>query len=396
MNSIRRKRIVRGIFRIHQQHPWIWVYLVALVAIIAWSTLYTRYIPDAGFTIILPGGLTYDVVAPGWINQGFIRSIAEPWLRWDTSWYLLIAQEGYSLSGLEVAFPPFYPFLIGIVAKLLGGQYLIAALIISWASLFGVCLLLQERFMQWVDQKTALRGIRSLLFFPTAFFFFAGYTEALFLFLALMAWRYADRGQWLFTGLWGALATMTKFIGGILVLPFGLIWLKNWRENKDISSFPLLLIPISYFGWSQFASLNYLMSPFEAQTKGWNSHFDWPWVGILGSLRKIASRQISETLPDLLYIMVILLVVYSIIWWLKREYYPESLFLATVIFISLMKITNGGLLASVSRFAIILFPMYLTLAGLGENPKYDRVILVVSIFLWLLFSALFFTWNWVA
>ena len=396
MDVIQNNKIINKIIRYHHQHPWIWLYMVSLLVLIAWGNLSVKIFPLVESNIGLPSEITYENVAPGWASHGIFRSLLDPWLRWDTVWYLLVAKQGYSISGVELAFPPLYPFLIRIIAKLFGGQYLLASLIISWSSVFGSCFLLEARFTQMTDPKTAVRGIRNLLIFPTAFFFFAGYTEALFLFFVLLIWRYADRGQWFLAGLVGALATMTRAIGVVLVVPIGLIWLENWRKNSITDLLSLLLLPIAYFGWSQFASSTFDQSPFNAQTIGWFSHFDWPWVGIIGNLSKVFSLNLSETLSDFLNILVVLVVFYSIIWWLKRKLYPESMFMATFILVSLIKITDTGLLGSVSRFVIPLFPVYLVLAELGKNTRFDRVILVILIFLWLFYSALFFTWNWVA
>jgi len=388
--------IKQKIIILHRKHPWIRIYFLVLLVLLVWGNLSVSVLPLVESNSPRSSDLSYENFAPNWANHDFIRSFLEPWQRWDSNFYLQIAKEGYGISSPTVAFPPLYPSLIRVVGILMGGQYLLAALLISWSAAFGACFLLEERFAQKVDQKTVVRGIRNLLFFPTAFFFFAGYTESLFLFLVLFAWRYADRGQWLLAGVVGALATMTKFVGIVLVLPFGLMWLKNWRKNHILFLFPLLLIPSAYLGWGLIASSIYKISPFDVQTEGWHSHFDWPWVGIWGSIRKVLRQPIYETLSDLLYVLVILLVIFSIFWTLKRKSYPESIYMAVVIFISLVKITDAGLLGSVSRFVLILFPMYLTFAELGQKPKFDRIFLFTSIFLWLIYSAMFFTWNWVA
>jgi len=382
--------IKQKIIIIHRKHPWIRIYFLVLIMLVVFGNISTSIFP------VHDNGRNYENFAPGWASHDIFRSFLEPWYRWDTGFYLHIAKEGYCISCPTLAFLPTYPSLIRVIGKLLGGQYLLAALFISWSAAFGACFLLEERFAQKVDQKTAVRGIRNLLFFPTAFFFFAGYTESLFLFLVLFAWRSADRGQWLLAGVVGALATMTKFVGIVLVLPFGLIWLKNWRWNKLTNLFPLLLLPIAYLGWAKFATSIYKISPFEVQTEGWYSHFDWPWVGILGSVKKVFSKPWHDTLSTQLYVLAVVVAIFSIYWWLKRKSYPESIYMAVVIFISLVKITDAGLLGSVSRFVLILFPMYLTFAKLGQKPRFDRIFLTISIFLWMIYSAMFFTWNWVA
>jgi hypothetical protein len=86
----------------------------------------------------------------------------------------------------------------------------------------------------------------------------------------------------------------------------------------------------------------------------------------------------------------------SIFWWLKKKAIPEVIFIFGVTTISLMKIGDSGILISTSRYVLPLFPMYLVLAAFGEKPRFDWMILSISIILCLLYSGLFFTWNWVA
>ena len=388
--------IKQKIIILHRKHPWIRIYFLVLLVLLVWGNLSVSVLPLVESNSPRSSDLSYENFAPNWANHDFIRSFLEPWQRWDSNFYLQIAKEGYGISSPTVAFPPLYPSLIRVVGILIGGQYLLAALLISWSAAFGACFLLEERFAQKVDQKTAVRGIRNLLFFPTAFFFFAGYTESLFLFLVLFAWRYADRGQWLLAGVVGALATMTRFVGIVLVIPFGLMFIDN-RDNKNrISWFGLLLIPSAYLGWRMFTSVFFKIQPSYALDLGWALHFDWPWVGFLGSLQLIFSQSISETFFAYMDLLAISLIGISIWWWLRRMNFPEVMFMATVWLISLMKISDSGLLGSTSRYILPLFPMYLMLSHFGSKPKFDRIILITSIFLWLICAALFFTWNWVA
>jgi Gpi18-like mannosyltransferase len=269
MGLAKSNQTVYKITRIHRKHPWIRIYLLTLLVLIIWGNISTRIFPLEPYNSQTQSVLAYEIFAPGWASRGIIRSFLEPWQRWDTNFYLHIAKEGYSVSSSLVAFLPLYPSLIRLVAKLLGGQYLLAALLISWSAIFGSCFLLEERFNKMADQKTAVRGIRNLLFFPTAFFFFAGYTESLFLFFVLLAWRYADRGKWLLAGVVGALATITRFIGVVLVVPFGWNLLQNWRKSKTYSFVGVLLVPAAYIGWGFLVERIYHIQPDMALSSGW-------------------------------------------------------------------------------------------------------------------------------
>jgi len=397
MNIIHTKKFTKKIILYQQQHHWIWLYLMSLLVLIIFGNLSARFLPLVDLNNQLPGDLTYEGVSPGWASNGVVRSFLEPWLRWDATWYLLIAKQGYSSFGTELAYPPVYPFLIRIIGKLFGNQFLLASLIISWTAVFGACLLLEERFTHLTDQQTAVRGIRNLLIFPTAFFFFAGYTEGLFLLLLLLAWRYAEREKWLLAGLFGAVATLTRFLGIILIIPFMYMWMKkNWRKKKIINLSALLLIPFAYFGWGILASKIFQITPATALNKGWALHFDMPWVGVVGSLKLIFSQPIAKSYFAYIDLFAVIITIFCLYYLLRKKLFAEVFFVAGFTLIALLKISDLRILGSTSRYILPLFPLYLMLAEWGQHKKIDRLILVIMLFLWLLSAAMFFTWNWVA
>ena len=59
-----------------------------------------------------------------------------------------------------------------------------------------------------------------LTLFPSAFFLFAGYTEALFLALAIWCVVVARRGGWWQAGVLGLLASLTRQVGLLLIIPY--------------------------------------------------------------------------------------------------------------------------------------------------------------------------------
>ena len=82
--------------------------------------------------------LTFMLARPG-ISSVLDRYVTNPWLHWDTYWYLGIAENGYRVAG-STPFMPLYPLLIRIVGMLLGGNYPLAALLISTVATFGALL----------------------------------------------------------------------------------------------------------------------------------------------------------------------------------------------------------------------------------------------------------------
>ena len=144
--------------------------------------------------------------------------------RWDTGFYLNIAEEGYRYEGVRlpsVAFFPLLPLLIRAVTSL-AGDPLIAGLIVTNIALLGATMF----FYRLVDDEwgasVADRAVWYLLIFPTAFFGSAIYTESLFLLFTIGSLYAARKGYWESAAMLGIGAALTRLVG-ILVAPMLLV-----------------------------------------------------------------------------------------------------------------------------------------------------------------------------
>src|SRR6202022_1648115 len=108
--------------------------------------------------------------------------VVAPWHRYDTAWYIKIAIQGYRADG-AIVFPPLYPILIHLVAPLSGGNYVLAAIVISNLACIVAFILLYKLVLREFrnDRGLALRTLICLAVFPTAFYLVAGYTETIYL-----------------------------------------------------------------------------------------------------------------------------------------------------------------------------------------------------------------------
>lgn len=397
----------KSFFTTDKEHPpskanlsskkWLWLYFAALITLLFWGYLVTKTVPIFEYHTLVAETIPYEDVAPGWASRQPFRSILEPWLRWDTVWYLKIAKYGFQTEGTEVAFAPLYPFLAGIAGRLLGGQYLLASLLISWSAFLGACYLLNERIENNYAHLEIKNSIRNMIFFPTAFFFFAGYTESLFLLLVLLAWRYAEREKWLIVGLLGGLTVLTRFVGLFLLLPLGYIWWKKKSGKKfSFNVFSFLLIPFAYFGWLAYAKFSYNISPSEAIDQIWHLQFDWPWAGLFGTILGMKGEPIYANLSALFNFFAIAVVIWALFLLLKRKMYPEILFVGSLFLVSLMKVSQLNVWVSISRYVLPLFPIFLVQPSFLKKPLNDRIFFSAMVLLWLVCAALFFAWHWLA
>ena len=154
-------------------------------------------------------------------------SFLSVWGRFDTEWYLSIAQQGYARPE-QLAFFPFYPALIRLCSFLLGGNLLLTALVISnlatLAALIGLGALVawEER-----DDGASTRAMILMLAFPFAFFLAAAYTESIFIAIAVFCLLFARQGRWGWATLFATLAGATRPTGVILILPLAWEWLRQ-------------------------------------------------------------------------------------------------------------------------------------------------------------------------
>ncbi|MBN2044863.1 MAG: hypothetical protein JW757_07580 [Anaerolineales bacterium] len=374
---------------------WVWQFLAVWILLLIWGVLSTELLPVVPNRAPRSSHLTIESFAPGWAPGSLGDRVFSPWLRWDTLWYLQIARDGYQADQASVAFPPLYPLAARLAGGLLGENYLIGGLLVSWMSCFGACRLLAERAVS--RGMDAGKVIRLMLFFPTAFFLFAGYTESLFLLLVLLAWREAESGRWWWVGLVGGAAVLTRFIGVLLVIPLGVIWLDQFRakHHKIFSILWFLPMPLAYFGWFWLANTLFGTDPSKALHLSWAQHFDLPWVGLLGSLSAIFTQPLSEVLFAYVDILAIAIAWASGFWLLLKRKWPEGLFVLAFVVISLVKVTDKGMLGSSARFIVPLFPIFLYQPEWMGHPVWSRVVLYGSVLLWLFSAAMFFTWNWI-
>ncbi|MGA7272565.1 MAG: mannosyltransferase family protein, partial [Acidimicrobiia bacterium] len=169
--------------------------------------------------------------------------------RWDTGFYLSIAEEGYFYQGVElpsVAFFPLLPLLIRAV-KFLTGDALLAGLIVTNLALWGAAALFFKLVAESLGAQIATRAVWFLLIFPTSFFGSAIYSESLFLLTAIGALYLFRKGYWESAGLLGVLGALSRLMG-LLIAPLLLVeWWSQRRSRPpgDRPTWAALLAPLA-------------------------------------------------------------------------------------------------------------------------------------------------------
>ena len=116
--------------------------------------------------------------------SGGLGALIAEWGQQDAEHFAYIAAHGY-YPLIRTAFWPLFPALEHVLGPLTGGNYYLAGLLIANAAFFGALVALRRLAERELGPEAARRTILYLAIFPTAFYFFAPYSESLFLFLSL-------------------------------------------------------------------------------------------------------------------------------------------------------------------------------------------------------------------
>ncbi len=312
--------------------------------------------------------------------------------RWDSPWYLDIAENGYSLEYNEwglynVVFFPLYPFLIKIISFLMAGNFILAGWILSILFLLLALFYLFKLVKEFHPEINPYDPIIFLLIFPTAFFLNAIYTESLFLFLSLATFYYGLKNKFAYAGIFGLLASLTRVTGILLFIP--LIWEYFKKYNFKLKSvfslqiLPIFLIPLgtfSFFLYHYFKFGNFFLF-FEIQ-KNWGrdfsihkEHFDF-----------FSNPAITNFFLDVFFILFILIILYFVFKRLRTSY---ALYMLSLVAVAL----STGTLMSIGRYILVLFPIYILLASI-KNQYLRQSWIFISILLLALYTILFANSYW--
>lgn len=324
--------------------------------------------------------------------------LVDAFQKWDSYWFLNIVRNGYHFYGVQeqvqgvvAGIPetnvtpfPLYPMLIKGVGWLTGDPA-VAGLVVSQVCLFLALVLIYRLARLETDDNRANWAVWLFAAQPWTYAFSAIYSESLFFVLVVAAVLASRRNRFLLAGLAGMLASMTRLLGVLVLVPVGLEYLSA-RQYKirriDGKALSLALIPLGiliYFGYLWRITGNAL-AYFVAQT-GWHKQVVGPWYHPFRWLT--AGGFNGESLFDLgttVFMCALLFLGYRRI---RRSYWIYAL----AYFLVLMSSSD---LLGLARYCAGLFPVYLILAGLAESsPRAGRAILVlfamsapVVFFLW--------------
>jgi hypothetical protein len=317
-----------------------------------------------------------------------LGSVVDVWARWDSDWYIQIAQHGYIWPSARPAFFPLYPLLVGGLGHLLGGHYVLAGVLVSLAAGALAFVLFFQLAELKLGSSAALRATFFLAIFPTTLFFGAVYSESLFLLLSVAAFLLAERGRFGLAAVAAGLAALTRPVGLALVPGLALLAWKSPERRRALPEVAIapalfLLYPLALWIW-----LGQPLAFLTAQSGIWRRHLSpyGPLGGFVEGFRQHAAKDVA--------VAAILVFLAGIAWRRLGPAYGTYAFASLLL--PLMWPSDTHALWSIARFGVVLFPIVLALATLTGN-RIVAGIVSIGLAAWCVDSVVKWAlWQWVA
>ncbi|MBK8028346.1 MAG: hypothetical protein IPK17_02320 [Chloroflexi bacterium] len=338
------------------------------------------------------------------------------WARWDSGFYLRIAEEGYRFvigQQSSVAFFPVYPLSMNLLAPFAGSNLAAGVLVSNVYLFFGLIFLYRLTETIFKDSGTATRAVFYIAAFPTAFFFSAVYTESTFLLFSTATAYFARKHQWGWAAVTGILCSASRIVGFLVA---GLViyeWLmahgwtlatiykkqawanlwdgirKDWPQLLIIALIPLGMVSYMVFLWRTFGD----PLAFNTTQSAWGRQMLGPVAIVLRDLGGLLRQNFLtgeiwyHVLLDLGAFFAVLFTTWAI-WRRMGAGYGIYVLLAILI-----PMSSGS--GSLTRYVLVIFPFFMMLAHWGRHTVLDRALLVgFSVFLGI-FTTIFVNWIFI-
>jgi hypothetical protein len=203
-------------------------------------------------------------------NRDHISPLSKAFRRWDSGFYVSVAQHGYNLFWVTpngymkqntTAFFPGYPLAIRLLGSTLGWAgvtYRGAAWAINGGSGLAACLVIAAAVRHYYPEPIAVRTAQAVALFPGSAVLVFTYAEGLFLLLASSCVLAVLKRRWWWAGLAAMAAAGTRANGLYLgVLLAGVAIHAIWTRRDWLSLVAPALAPLgflSYMGYLWWAT----------------------------------------------------------------------------------------------------------------------------------------------
>lgn len=306
---------------------------------------------------------------------------------WDGRHFLDIARSGY-INKEQYAFFPLYPITINLLSRIINIDIFYSAILINLAASFGSIFFFLKLTAKY--NKEAVRAVLFLSIFPTSFYLIAVYSESLFLLFSLLTFFFAEKKNFFAAAVFASFSLLTRITGIAVVLSLG-VYLYNAKMKEK-----LLATTISFSGFILYCIYLYFQTgyPFyflEAE-QNWGRSLSIPGFNFLHSIFYIAFAGVKPEsytiLSDLLFAVFGLGIGIRAIKTLNPSLAGYSIF-------SILIPLCTGLLLSIPRFLVVIFPLFITVSNFN-NRIFKLGYVIISLVLLFLYFNFFLRNIWVS
>ncbi|MEZ4667030.1 MAG: mannosyltransferase family protein [Anaerolineae bacterium] len=371
-------------------------------------------------TIVFLGAYLAEIGIPSIAGAGFYHVNPnnvwlDVWARWDSAFYIRIVENGYwFVPGQQsaVAFFPLYPLMVSLLAPIFGT--LAAGILVSNICLFGALIFLYKLTEMEFDAASAGRTVFYIAAFPMSFFFTSVYTESTFLFFSVSTMYFARKKMWAWAGLFGLLCASSRIVGVVIWGIVGLEWLRshswtlgtlhkraawgnllNALKTDWLNLIAICMIPLGLLSYMVF--LNHEFGDpvaFSTTQSAWGREMLGPFTVVSRDIARLVGGNFLtgdiwwHVILDLGAYFAVLGIAVSI--WRRLG---TSYALYCIISIVIPSMSGTG---SLSRYAQVIFPMFMLLGYWGNRQWLDRALTIsFSVMLGIL-TTMFVNWIFVA
>ncbi len=303
--------------------------------------------------LIHSNALTESLPAP----HGLHYALLGIWERFDTLWFLRIAEHGYDRP-MAVIFYPLYPAAIRLVSGLVPATA--AALLVSTLAAFFSFWGLLRLAAAGLSDMGRLRMLLLVCVWPTSFVLFAGYADSLTLALVVWAVILGREARWEAATACGLLAGVARPSGVLVFVPLAVMALRSRRARSLVVALtPLGLL--SYWGWLRWSGRP---SVVEAYRLYQGMTMVPPWRGLEEALRLIVTEH--DALLAIKLGLVIMVAVISLWPQVRIQIRIEDKVFALAVILQMLMYTGRPLLGA-ARYTLMVYPAFLVLGAYAER-----------------------------
>jgi hypothetical protein len=323
--------------------------------------------------------------------------------RWDSGWYLGIADKGYQWDPARpqemqnIAFFPAYPMLMRYGSLLFGRQYLAAGVMISFVSFFFALTYLFRLARESIGEDGATTAVALLAAYPFAFYYSAAYTEGLFLLTVVATCYHFERGELAKAALWGLVAGLARPNGCLLSVVLALMALRGYRTTPPRAiATRLVIAAMPGIGLLIYSAYIYGLTGNPLQWAdnhaAYGRSYRGVWALVDDRVKYIQANgfyNYATVLSLDLVNVVPLLFALGCVWPVYARF--GSPYAAMILLNVLLPLHMGGVL-SMGRLTSVMFPLFLWL-GSAIAPHHRAAWFTVFGMLQALLAIAFFTWR---